>query len=212
MSNRWTRRGLLAAAAAAPIGVVLATRDRTPLPRHLPGGGHADRYFPNVALTTHRGEQVRLYDDLLRDRFVVVNFMYSVCDGICTGVTSTLRRVQKLLGDRVGDDIFMYSFTLKPSEDTPEVLREYARRFEVGPGWTFLTGSPREMESLRRRLGFTDSDPALDRVPSQHTGMIRFGDVPHQRWAACPGQVRAESIAHSILSIAQSPRRAPRPA
>ena len=39
-------------------------------------------YFPNYQLTTHEGEQVRFYEDLVRDRKVLINFMYVDCDGL----------------------------------------------------------------------------------------------------------------------------------
>ena len=80
------------------------------------------RYFPNFELTTHEGKKVRFYDDLIKDKIVVINFMYANCEGICIPITMNLKRVQNLLGDRVGRDIFMYSITLKPKEDTPRRL------------------------------------------------------------------------------------------
>src|ERR1044072_6113545 len=71
------------------------------------------RHFPNVLLTAHTGKQVRFYDDLIKDKIVVINFMYVKCDGVCPGVTANLVRLQNLLGARLGRDIFMHSFTLK---------------------------------------------------------------------------------------------------
>src|SRR5215813_6033945 len=100
------------------------------------------RYFPNVELTTHFGKRVRLYEDLVKDKIVTFNFFYATCEGICVPITANLVRAQALLGDRVGRDIFMYSISLKPVQDTPDVLREYAARFKTKPGWTFLTGEP----------------------------------------------------------------------
>ena len=45
-----------------------------------PRGGLAWRnYFPNMELTTHNGERVRFYDDLLKGKVVVINFMYANC-------------------------------------------------------------------------------------------------------------------------------------
>lgn len=38
----------------------------------------ADR-FPNLVLRTHEGRNVRLYDDLLKGKIVLVNFMYATC-------------------------------------------------------------------------------------------------------------------------------------
>ena len=159
------------------------------------------RYFPNVRLTTHEGKSVRLYDDLIKDKIVLINFMYAHCQGVCIPVTANLRKVQKLLGPRVGRDIFMCSFTLKPTEDTPDVLRAYAQRHNIGPGWSFLTGYPDDLEMLRRRLGFTDPDPARDADKRNHTGMVRYGNEPLTLWAACPGLQKPESLARSILAV-----------
>ena len=93
---------------------------------------------------------MRFYDDLIKDKVVVINFMYAQCEGICVPVTQNLKRVQNLLGKRVGRDIFMYSITLKPEEDTPEKLKHYVQMHKLKPGWTFLTGKPDEIQTLRR--------------------------------------------------------------
>jgi len=159
------------------------------------------RYFPDLRLTTHEGKSVRLYEDLVRDKIVLINFMYAHCQGVCIPVTANLVRVQKLLGGRVGKDIFFCSFSLKPAEDTPDVLAAYAERHRVGPGWTFLTGRPGDLELLRRRLGFTDPDPARDADRSNHTGMVRFGNERLQLWAAFPGLSQPEAIAKEILWV-----------
>jgi protein SCO1/2 len=159
------------------------------------------RYFPDVALITHEGKRVRLYEDLIMDRCVVMNFMYARCQGICSPVTSNLLKVQALLQDRIGRDIFMYSFTLKPDEDSPEALAAYVQERRIGPGWTFLTGAPRDLERVRRGLGFVDPDPARDADNTNHTGMVRYGNEARQLWAAFPGMSSAEAIAKEILWV-----------
>jgi protein SCO1/2 len=158
----------------------------------------AERSFPNVVLTTHEGKKVKFYDDLVKNKIVIFNFMYAKCEGVCPGITMNLARVQKLLGPRVGRDIFMYSITLKSEVDTPKVLAEYARMHHAGPGWTFLTGKPSDIELLRQKQGFTNPDPVLDADKSQHIGMIRFGNEPMQWWAGCPGLARPEFIVKEI--------------
>jgi protein SCO1/2 len=69
------------------------------------------------------------------------------------------------------------------------------------PGWTFLTGDPKDIESIRRKLGFTNPDPKLDADKSQHIGMVRYGNEALQRWAACPGQANAGWIVQSVLFV-----------
>jgi protein SCO1/2 len=160
------------------------------------------RFFPDVRLTTHEGKKVRFYEDLIENRCVMINFMYARCQGICSPVTANLRRAQQLLADRVGRDMFMYSFTLKPEEDSPAALKAYVEERKLGPGWTFLTGRPDDLELIRQRLGFTDPDPARDADRTNHTGMVRYGNEGLSLWAAFPGMQTPEAIAKSMLWVA----------
>jgi protein SCO1/2 len=41
---------------------------------------YAER-LPNLVLKTHEGKNVRFYDDLIKDKIVLINFMYVTCDG-----------------------------------------------------------------------------------------------------------------------------------
>lgn len=107
-----------------------------------------------------------------------------------------------LLKDRVGRDIFMYSFTLKPEEDSPEALKEYVKDRKLGPGWTFLTGRSDDLELVRRRLGFVDPDPERDADTTNHTGMVRYGNEGLSLWAAFPGMQTPEAIAKSMMWVA----------
>ena len=200
--NNINRRHLMALLGTVPFaGAVLAqtgTQEREPAVNSSARERIRKRHFPNVLLTAHTGEQVRFYDDLIKDKIVVINFMYVKCEGVCPGITANLVRLQKLLGARLGRDIFMYSFTLKPEEDSPEVLRRYATAYRVKEGWTFYTGPPDDMELLRRKLGFTDPDPRLDADKSNHIGNIRYGNEPLQLWGSCPGLSKASWMAESI--------------
>jgi protein SCO1/2 len=149
-------------------------------------------------LTTHENEKARFYEDLLRGRTVIMNFMYTRCDGRCPLYTANLVKVHKLLGGRAGRTVHMYSFTLDPVLDTPRVLRDYAEAHNIGPGWRFLTGRPEDMERLRRKLGFVSTDPSLDSQKSSHTGLIRFGNERLDRWAAMPALADPEKIVRHL--------------
>lgn len=115
--------------------------------------GMGAAYFPNIPLITHRGESVRFYDDLVAGKVVAISFIFTRCTDSCPAETAKLKRVYEELGDRVGDDISMYSISIDPDHDTPEVLSEYREKFGIGPGWTFLTGNEDEIIHLRKRLG-----------------------------------------------------------
>ena len=156
------------------------------------------QHLPNIPLTTHEGKAVRFYDDLIKDKIVSLNFFFAKCDEICPLVMANLAKVQKLLGNQVGRDIFMYSFTLKPEEDTLDVIRRHREMYHAGPGWTFLTANPENMEKVRKAIGFTYPEPAIDRDKTQHIGNIRYGNEPLMLWSACPGMAHARWIAETL--------------
>jgi protein SCO1/2 len=138
------------------------------------------------------------YDDLVKNKAVSLNFFFAKCDEICPLVTANLAKVQKLLGDDVGTKLFMYSFTLKPEEDDVEAIRHYRQMYNAKPGWTFLTGKPEDMEKIRRGIGFTYPDPAIDKDKTQHIGNVRYGNEPLMFWGACPGMAHPSFVAESI--------------
>ncbi len=141
-----SRRELLGLAALAPFaGTILSTGAAARVhaftidPQSEARENIRKRYFPNVTLQTQDGKHVRFYDDLVKDKIVTINFFFSNCDEVCPLVTANLVKVQKLLGDLVGRDIFMNSITLKPEEDSPATIKKYMRTFNAKPeGWTFL--------------------------------------------------------------------------
>ncbi len=90
-------------------------------PAQDPTGKHSDR-LPNILLRTQDNQPVRFYDDLIRDRTVFINFMYTTCPLICPGTTANLSKVHALLGDRMGEDVRILSISLDPETDTPEKL------------------------------------------------------------------------------------------
>ena len=110
-------------------------------------------YIPNVPLVTQDGQTVRLYDDLIKNKIVLINFMYASCKEVCPLATARMAQVQKALGDHVGRDIFLYSITLDPEHDTPAMMKKHAEAFHAGPGWLFLTGKPEDIAVVRYKLG-----------------------------------------------------------
>ena len=192
------RRQLITGSALAPLALLTPqVRAAAPLANEL-----SRVRLPNVALTTHENRRVYFYDDLLRgNRIVVINFIYAQCSDICPGATANLALVQQALGARVGRDVFMYSITLEPKKDTPNILAHYARGFGVQPGWEFLTGQPADIERLRRALRFAQRDPVLDRDKSQHTGMLRIGNESLDRWSACPTLMKPARLAREIMWV-----------
>ena len=160
--------------------------------------------FPNPLLLTHEGKRVRFYDDVVKgNKVLLLNMMYASCSNICPPNTANLLQVQKLLGDRMGRDIFFFSLTLQPEIDRPPDLKAYARRYGVMPGWTFLTGARQDMDDVRRKLGFFDPNPVVDADLTQHAGMVRIGNQALDRWSMMPSLMAPSRLARSITDLAR---------
>ena len=215
LNRRLNRRHMLAGIGMAPLAGVLAgcgkmggtqpsSSRQAPAARRfeprLPGREMMRRrYFPNLALVTHLGRQVKFYDDLLRDKIVVLNFMYADCEGICPTILDNLKRVRTILDKAVTRDIFIYSLTIRPEVDTPAKLNEYSEMHRIhDPRWSFLTGKPDEVDTLRHLLGFADPNPEIDKDKSKHSGMLRYGNEPQAIWGTCQGSGEPEWIAQEI--------------
>src|SRR6185369_15463973 len=168
MSNRTiNRRGMFGRLAAVPLAVGVAASaqggQKRGAPAAAPPAGKRTfapplsgretvrrRYFPDVELVTSEGDKVRFYDDLIKDKIVILNLMYAKCDGVCPITTSNLKAVRKILSRDVDHDIFIYSMTVKPEQDSPAALKDYARVHGVSdPRWLFLTGKPADVDLLR---------------------------------------------------------------
>ncbi|MCQ1061207.1 SCO family protein [Photobacterium sp. DNB23_23_1] len=142
-----------------------------------------ENYFPNTELITHNNTKVKFYDDLLKDKVVLINFIFTRCQNVCPMETARLVALQKKLGDRVGKDVFFYSISIDPEHDTPERLNDYAQQYQIGPGWFFLTGNQEEINELRTKLGLTIDDLEVsDDGELDHNLSLIIGNEATGRW------------------------------
>jgi protein SCO1/2 len=200
------RRNFLGAGLLAPAAATLGLAGTLFSPQAAAAErkkSYAARYglLPNVPLVAHTGETFNFYDDLVRDRIVLLNFFVVGCtEGRCPTTNANLRKVQDMFGDRMGKDVFFYSVTLQPEQDTVPILKEYAEDiFEVGPGWLFFTGTQENIDTLRRAQGFVDPDPERDRDVTLHSSTGRLIDDNMNRWAMVPLNTSAKNV-YTVLN------------
>jgi protein SCO1/2 len=161
----------------------------------------AASYFPNTLLVTQDGKPVHFFDDLLKGRTVIINFMFTTCTGICPAMTANLLKVQAYLGDRVGKDINMISISVDPNIDTPEALKKYATNYKVKPGWYFLTGNKADVDLVLHKVGGFVEDK------NDHSGVLIVGNVETGDWLKVFAMARPAEIADSVMKVADSKQR-----
>ena len=133
-------------------------------------------FFPNLPVVNQNGETLKFYDDLIKDKIVIVMFIYTSCTDICPLTTARMTLIEDKLGPAVGRDIFIVSMTVDPEVDTPEKLKAYSKSFATGPGWTFVTGKPEDIRAINYRLG------ERSKILSDHRNEIVLGNDVTGEW------------------------------
>jgi protein SCO1 len=102
--------------------------------------------IPKFKLTDQNGRTV---DETIFDGKVsVVGFMFASCDGFCPFLVEGMKSVDK---ETTGNVQFV-AFSVDPESDTPEVLRDYAKkRGLTGKNWLLLTGDKDTIYSLAKK-------------------------------------------------------------
>ena len=101
-------------------------------------------------LVNQNGEIVVFPDDF-KGAPLVVGFIYTHCPDICSFITANVGKVYEEM-DNPGDTKFAL-VTFDPIRDTPEVLKDYARAFEMDrEPFHFLTAEPEVIEEFMQRV------------------------------------------------------------
>ncbi len=114
---------------------------------------------PDFRLTNQKRRPVALSN--LRGRVVAINFVYTSCalPDFCLRIANNFGVLQKRFKARLGRDLVLLTVTFDPVHDTPEVLAQYARRWDADPAtWHFLTGPVRDVQRVCHLFG-VDSFP-----------------------------------------------------
>ena len=145
-------------------------------PLHAQSNRWGAGYFPNLPVVTQDGKTLKFYDDVIKGKMVLISFIYTNCPDMCPLTTARISQVEDALGDMVGRDIFFISMTVDPVRDTPERLKEFAKAFDAGPGWLFLTGKPEDIKLINASLG--DRSRTID----EHRNEIVLGNDATGEW------------------------------
>ena len=151
--------------------------------------------FADVSLLNQDGMPVRLEKDLVGDHLVVMGFIYTSCTTVCPVVSSIMGKVQQQLGGRVGEEIHMVSISVDPQRDDAKRLQDYAKAFQKGPGWSWLTGTPYAVTETLKGLGSFSADL------SQHPPLILVGDGRSGHWTRYYGFTDPTVLAKEVEKL-----------
>ncbi|MBI6898414.1 SCO family protein [Pseudomonas putida] len=185
--------------------VAFAHEGHAPAPQPAPqamasGGGTRDAqtWFTDTVLKDQDGRELRFYSDVLKNKVVMINVIFTHCNDACPLITRKLREVREAMGAELAAQVTFVSVSSDPLNDTPEVLKAFARKQGVdGPNWLFLTGDKASVDLVLGRLGqFLPS-------PEQHSTQLIAGDVAGKRWSKIRPDAPPAAIAQRMQLLAQ---------
>ncbi len=152
--------------------------------------------FGDAQLITQDGETKSLSSDIVGDRIVVVDFIYTTCTTVCPVLSAVLMQVQDQLGDRLGTEVMLVSISVDPQRDTPARLKDYASKLRARDGWLWLTGDKLAVDEVLKDFG------AYTPNFEDHPAMVLVGDGTTGEWSRFLGVPGANHIVDKINELA----------
>jgi len=191
-----TRRDLLAASAGCGTDQTIIPTSIHEIDPNVRCG------FPDIPVVSHTGETLRFYEDVIHEKIFVLNF-FSIGDDRLSRQTAKLVEVAKLLGDKLGREVFMASVTVDPEHDTVERLAAFAQKHGAPPGWRFLRVSGEDAAVLAQRMYHFNRGAAAGMGRLAFYGNGRGGD---RVWGTFPVGISPEDALHRINGLIQHKR------
>ncbi len=160
----------------------------------VPAAGRADRTsfapaysravkdydIPDSEILRHDNKKLKLAEALNDGRPLLINFVFASCSGICPMLSHTFRQVQTEL-DKEKQSFHLVSFSIDPENDTPEVLRDYAKKFKAGANWDFYTGNLATINAIQHAFNVFRGDKM------NHSSVILIRSAPDKAWLRLEG-------------------------
>lgn len=164
----------------------------------------ARNYFSNLEVIDQDGQTLRFYDDLLKDKVVVINFIFTNCQGACPLMTQNLTMVRDMLGVTLGQEIHFVSISIDPIRDTPAAMKEFAEtHYADQPGWRFVTGNQDNLEYIVKKLGQYNEEV------DAHSTLLLAANVRTAHWTKIPPNVPPNGVVQRLRTLIEEDAPAP---
>ncbi len=183
------------AAAAWTEHAPVAPPSQPALPQSTGPLSPARKYFSDVELVDQDGQTHRFYSDLLQGKTVVIEAFFTSCAGSCPVLGQKLAALQEWLGDRLGKDVYLLSFSVDPQHDTPARLKQYAGQLGARPGWFFLTGKKENVDWALYKVGHYVEQK------EDHSNLLIMGNEATGLWKKIFGLAPSADLIHSLDGV-----------
>ena len=172
----------------------------------LPLAGHAQQsaedkarnYFTDTQVIDQNGNKLRFYTDVLKDRVVLISFMFMNCEGACPMLAQKLKQARAMMVPAIKDEVWYVTLSVDPERDTPQAMKQFAENQGLDESrWLFLTGEKQNVELLIRKLG--QYTPNIE----SHTTLMLAGNDRTRHWTRVLPMVPPDGIAQQMRALVE---------
>lgn len=143
--------------------------------------------LPQVMQLRDDGKVVSLPRELNDGRPVILDFIYTSCTDICPVTSHIFAQLQSKL-DNDKANVHLVSISIDPEQDTPAVLREYARLYGAGPAWQHYTGTMEASIAIQKAFDVYGGDKI------SHSSVTLLRAAPGKPWLRIDGFASADDL------------------
>jgi cytochrome oxidase Cu insertion factor (SCO1/SenC/PrrC family) len=156
----------------------------------------ARTYFTNLEVIDQNGQRLDFYDDVLKDKVVAINFIFTNCQGACPLMTKNLTFVRDMMDGEVGKSVHFVSISIDPIRDTPAAMKAFAQTHDADhAGWTWITGDPDKLAAIVKKLGSYTDDPEA------HTTQMLAANVRTAHWTKIAPNVPPQGVVERLKTL-----------
>jgi protein SCO1/2 len=155
----------------------------------------AEKYFTNTELIDQNGRSVRFYQDVMKDKVVVIDSFHTACKSTVPVMNSNFKRLQEAFPADLGKRLLFISVTVDPVTDTSAVVSKYAKQQQARDGWLFLTGTKENVSFMLNKLGlYVDN-------PEDHLTIFLIGNDTTSLWKKAFGLAKPDDLIAVVKSV-----------
>ena len=157
----------------------------------------ARNYFTDLPVVTQDGETMRFYSDVLKDQVVLIAFIFTNCGDACPLITEKMVQSRAAIEGELREKVRFISLSVDPERDTPDAMKAFAVKHGADqPNWLFLTGDPKNVNFIVKRLGqYTEDVDA-------HSTLLIGANVKNNHWKKIPPMVPPWGVATQLTELA----------
>jgi cytochrome oxidase Cu insertion factor (SCO1/SenC/PrrC family) len=158
----------------------------------------ARNYFTDTQVIDQNGNKLRFYTDVLRERVVLISFMFTNCEYACPMQAQKLKQARALMVPAIRDEVWYVTLSVDPERDTPQAMKQFAENQGLDESrWLFLTGEKQNVELLIKKLGQYTPDIEA------HTTLMLAGNDRTRHWTRVLPMVPPDGIAQQLRALVE---------